>query len=98
MPKLEFRPYQQKIFNIIKDEISEKDKENKRASAIVQLATGLGKTIIFSQIPTLLPPDKRALVFAHRDDLIQQAANQLKKWNPGIDLGIEAGASKAGDA
>lgn len=94
MANLKLRPYQVEALKRIETEMAKEEKQ----SAILQLATGLGKTIIFSQIPKIIPENKRLLIIAHRDDLIQQAAAQLRKWNPDIDLGIDGGGERAGDA
>lgn len=55
------------------------------------LATGLGKTEIFTD-PTLLDPfldaGRRVLVIAHTDELIEQAARKARRNNPGRRVGI----------
>ncbi len=59
------------------------------------LATGLGKTVIFS---TLISewldenPGKRALVIAHTNELIEQAAKSIRQISPGRRVGIVKGA------
>lgn len=55
-------------------------------------------TVIFSQFPKLLPPGKRMLILAHRDDLLLQAKEKMQKWNPDISVGIEGGKYRAGEA
>lgn len=55
------------------------------------LATGLGKTEIFTD-PSLLDPfltaGKRVLIIAHTDELIDQAAKKARRNNPGRTVGI----------
>lgn len=61
------------------------------------LATGLGKTEIFTD-PSLLNPfldgtwdrrgAKRVLIIAHTDELIEQAARKARRNNPGRRVGI----------
>lgn len=61
------------------------------------LATGLGKTEIFTD-PSLLDPfldgtwdrrgAKRVLIIAHTDELIEQAARKARRNNPGRRVGI----------
>ncbi len=55
------------------------------------LATGLGKTEIFTD-PSLLDPflgaGKRVLILAHTDELIEQAAKKARRNNPGRRVGI----------
>lgn len=53
-------------------------------------ATGLGKTIIFCALAREM--GVRTLVVAHRDELIEQAAAQVAKWWPGVDVGVVKGA------
>lgn len=55
------------------------------------LATGLGKTVIFSALVERwisLNPTKRVLILAHTDELVLQAASQLKKANPTRRIGV----------
>ncbi len=58
-------------------------------STLAVLATGLGKTIIFSHLARRWPG--RVLVLAHRDELVQQAVEKLKMVT-GEEVGIEMGA------
>lgn len=56
------------------------------------LATGTGKTVIFSNLFKKLNLRKgthQILVLAHRDELIQQAADKMKFWNPDLKVEIE---------
>ena len=55
--------------------------------ALVAMATGLGKTQIFAQIPKLA--SKRVLVIAHREELLDQAALRIQEANPEMTVGIE---------
>ena len=52
------------------------------------LATGLGKTVIFSNLPARLNNGK-LLVIAHRDELISQAVDKIQHWNPTLKIGLE---------
>ncbi len=54
--------------------------------SLIALPTGTGKTIIFALL--LQQRGGRALVLAHRDELIQQAVNKLKLVDPGLDIGV----------
>jgi superfamily II DNA or RNA helicase len=58
------------------------------------LATGLGKTVIFTH-PTMVDPflnaGQRVLIIAHTDELIQQAAAKARQANPGRRVGIVKG-------
>lgn len=42
---------------------------------LISLATGLGKTLIFSEVAKKI--DRRTIIVAHRDELIQQAKEKL---------------------
>jgi superfamily II DNA or RNA helicase len=53
---------------------------------LVVLPTGAGKTILFSTI--IAERGQRALILAHRDELIQQAVDKFKMVSPGSDVGI----------
>ena len=52
------------------------------------LATGLGKTVIFSNLPARLSNGK-LLVIAHRDELLSQAVDKIQHWNPTLKVGLE---------
>jgi superfamily II DNA or RNA helicase len=56
---------------------------------LVTLPTGTGKTIIFSHLPRALAFRGRTLVIAHREELIDQAANKMRTNNPDAGIGIE---------
>lgn len=62
------------------------------ASTMVVMATGLGKTVTFCDIIRRIHP-KRAIVIAHRTELIQQACGALNKI--GIRTEVEMGDQKA---
>src|SRR6266508_5885545 len=53
---------------------------------LIQLPTGTGKTIIFCEQIRARPG--RALVLAHRDELIEQAADKLRMVDPTVQLGV----------
>jgi ATP-dependent helicase IRC3 len=53
---------------------------------LVALPTGTGKTVIFSHL--IHERGGRALVLAHRDELIEQAVEKLLLVNPAMDVGV----------
>ena len=53
---------------------------------MVSLPTGTGKTLVFAQLINERPG--RALVLAHRDELIRQAVYKLRIVNPEFDIGL----------
>jgi superfamily II DNA or RNA helicase len=82
---LNLRPYQRECIDAIKSHFSIHN------STLVEAATGVGKTIIFSHLAHEWPSG-RILVIAHRDELIRQAADKIEKItgiHPGIEMGDE---------
>lgn len=75
------RPYQVQAVNAIVSEF----KAGNRSTLLV-LATGLGKTVVFSSLAARAKG--RVLVLAHRDELIQQAHSKLCAAAPGKNVGI----------
>lgn len=66
-------------------------------STLLVMATGLGKTIVFAEIIRRYMEQgtgRRTLVLAHRTELIQQAAEKVRKI-VGCDVEIEMGDSRA---
>jgi len=84
------RPYQAQAHDSVFREWQE------RRSTLLEMATGTGKTIVFSMIlNTLAKQGKRGLVLAHRDELIRQAADKLER-STGLQCAIEK-ADERGD-
>ena len=83
------RPYQTQCIQSIRDNFKQYNRQ------LISLPTGAGKTVIFSEILKSLKG--RALVIAHRDELITQAVDKIKTINPEISIGIEKGALRAGN-
>ena len=59
----------------------------------VILPTGTGKTEVFSRLSDMIPG--RMLVVAHREELLDQAANKLQRANPTFTVDIEQAGRKA---
>ena len=77
------RPYQQEAVDAVFREW-----ETRRSTLIV-IPTGGGKTIIFSGvIERCVREGKRVLVLAHRGELLEQAADKLKK-STGLACAVE---------
>jgi superfamily II DNA or RNA helicase len=83
---MNLRPYQQDAF----DSIQAGWAEARRQLAV--MATGGGKTILFSHLAAAEPG--RTLILAHRAELIQQAVEKLHAAT-GIFASVEMGASRA---
>lgn len=79
------RPYQDECVCKIREAL------DAHRSVLAVLATGLGKTVIFSHLAKgYLDIGRRVLVLAHRDELIRQAAEKLASVTgqaPGIEMG-----------
>lgn len=54
---------------------------------LVAMATGLGKTVVISNLPRI--GLRRLLVVAHREELLDQAADKLRHWNPGMRVDVD---------
>lgn len=54
---------------------------------LFSLATGLGKTVVFANLPQI--GLRRLLVVAHREELLDQAADKLRTWNPGLSVQVD---------
>lgn len=67
-------------------------------SVLIVLPTGTGKTIVFSSIAkTAVERQLRVLIVAHREELIEQAADKLKR-STGIVAAIEMAERKEAQA
>lgn len=77
------RPYQQAAIGAIKAATREGVRRQ-----LVQLPTGAGKTVVFADVIRQRHPRGRALVLAHRDELVQQAAEKLAAVLPEEPIGI----------
>jgi len=53
---------------------------------LIHLPTGAGKTILFAE--AIRREGGRALVLAHRDELISQAVDKLRMVMPDADIGV----------
>ena len=76
------RPYQSRCVAAICDALET------HSSTLAVLATGLGKTVVFSHLAKRWPG--RVLVLAHRDELIRQAVEKLEAITGEI-VGVEMG-------
>lgn len=65
---------------------------------LVVMATGAGKTVIFSNVREHLGLTKRMLVVAHRAELLDQAADKISRVNPSLSVEVEQAERRAGNA
>ncbi len=83
---MELRPYQNEAVASVESEFSRGVR-----STLIVLATGCGKTIVFSHLAAReVRRGGRVLILAHRGELLQQAIAKLRSAT-----GIEAGLEKA---
>lgn len=85
---MKLRPYQQEAVDAV---IKARDEGFK--APLVVIPTGGGKTVVFAHaIQQVLKPGQRALVIAHRAELIYQAADKIRKVTgeyPDIEMANE---------
>lgn len=86
------RDYQSKAQDAI-----EKEYKNGTAHQLVSMATGTGKTVVFSKLPSrlkhILPG--QTLILAHREELIDQAIEKMARINPDLKIDKEKAEYKA---
>src|SRR4051812_46200128 len=81
---LELRPYQLEAADAVRDGF-----RRGLRRILVQLATGLGKTVLFAHLAhRAVERGGRVLVIAHRDELLSQAREKLLVADPWASVGI----------
>ncbi len=81
---MQLRPYQQEASRAIREEW-----EKGTRSCLLVLPTGTGKTIVFADvIENILREGGRALILAHRAELLDQAADKIMKVT-GLGCAVE---------
>jgi superfamily II DNA or RNA helicase len=86
------RPYQLECLNVLKARY----KAGKRRP-LVSLPTGTGKTVVFASFPSFFNMQRKMLVLAHREELLDQACRKLAERSPGFPVGVEQGQRQAPD-
>ncbi|KAL1925412.1 uncharacterized protein VTP21DRAFT_295 [Calcarisporiella thermophila] len=88
------RPYQQACMDACLEAYKHGHKRQ-----IVSLPVGSGKTVIFSNLISRIPPPSpeatKTLVVAHREELLDQAMRQIKHANPDLWVEIDQGKRHA---
>jgi superfamily II DNA or RNA helicase len=89
---VESRPYQLKAHASIKDGLA-----HGTTHQLIQMATGTGKTVVFSHLPEQLKETHpgKMLVLAHREELIDQAIEKMSKVNPTLRIDKEMAEHRA---
>lgn len=83
---MELRPYQQEAANAVNNYL-----QRQQGHCVVALPTGSGKTVIFAHLLRdwiTRWPDTRAIVLAHRYELLEQAEAKIKAVWPEANVGI----------
>jgi len=81
MSGIKLRPYQEEAVEAVKAALAKGVRRQ-----LVGLPTGTGKTVVFSEIIRLA--DTAALVLAHRDELLSQAADKIRQVDPHAAVGL----------
>ena len=85
---VELRPYQVNAIKAVSDEF-----QKGHNHTLLVLPTGTGKTIVFAKVVELnVNGGKRALILAHRSELLDQASDKLKLAS-GLDTALEKAES-----
>lgn len=88
MENYELRPYQANAVKAVSDEFEKGHKHT-----LLVLPTGTGKTIVFAKVVEInVNGGKRALILAHRSELLDQASEKLKLAS-GLDTALEKAES-----
>lgn len=83
---MQLRKYQQEAIDAIKkNRLAGKNKQ------VIVLSTGSGKTVIFAHLiaDLIKQTGKKALIIAHREELLEQAKEKLLKVEPSLKVDIE---------
>lgn len=62
---------------------------------LMTLPTGTGKTLTFTALIERMAPRRPALILAHRDELIRQAADRVQAQLPHLHVAVEKAAERA---
>src|SRR5690606_10524650 len=85
------RPYQDECIEAVMDYLGRGDKR-----LGVSLATGSGKTVIFtnliSRVPAPSPERTQTMILVHRQELAEQAYNMVKRTHPELTVELEMGS------
>mgnify|MGYP005840956983 FL=1 len=74
------RPYQEEALRRCVDALSRTDR------VLLVMATGLGKTVVFSELAVRYSAYGRVLILTHREELVWQALRHLGHAAPGVEM------------
>lgn len=93
LPAFHLRPYQREAIEAIREAWIKGVRRQ-----LVVLPTGAGKTIVFAKLIRRRAASGRALVLAHRDELIRQAVDKIQQVAPDLRVGVvQAGRNEHAD-
>jgi ATP-dependent helicase IRC3 len=78
------RPYQERFFESVRSHF---DAGVNRQLGV--LATGLGKAVLFAALRERMGFQRKIMVLVHREELANQAADKLQRWNTHLRVGVE---------
>ena len=92
--KISLRPYQSECLAAV-----ESARERGIRNAMIVMPTGCGKTTLFAALINKWAnqPNFKALVIAHRSELLEQGAKRIALQNPSLKVGVESGEFRAKD-
>lgn len=90
LPNGLLRPYQERAVAAVREA-----RENGLRRVFFTAPTGTGKTTIFVAVIAALGMGRPSLVVAHREELLEQAAQRVRSLLPGLSVGIEGGNRRA---
>src|SRR5580658_1845152 len=83
---MKLRPYQQKSLEAVRQRLAAGIRRQ-----LIAMPTGAGKTVVFANLPKMIAEvlPGQIMVVAHREELLDQAAKKIRKWNPTLTVSIE---------
>lgn len=92
------RDYQEEALKAVRSEWQGTGGHGKVSKTLLVLATGCGKTIIFCKLAEeMVREGKRVLILAHREELLDQAREKLKRTT-GLDSVLEKAESHTAES
>lgn len=98
---MKLRPYQEEQLGAIATTFLDQHLNR----LLIKSPTGTGKTVTFAEmmkwqrlrewLETFPASERRMLVIAHREELLDQAARKIRAANPGLLVGVEQGDRRA---
>jgi ATP-dependent helicase IRC3 len=81
---IELRPYQEECLQAISSNYHSGTRKQ-----LIVIATGGGKTVVFSHLPKVIPDSFPMLVLAHREELLDQAYRTVSSVYPHLKIQVE---------